>query len=54
MYNNSFNNNNITNKNNNIIKNNNLETPISVEFSLNDIGDEFDDNDDLFIKQLKK
>ena len=54
IINNSFNNNNITNKNNNIIKNNNLETPISVEFSLNDIGDEFDDNDDLFIKQLKK
>ena len=47
---------NINNKsNNNITKNNNnLETPISVEFSLNDIGDEFDDNDDIFIKQLKK
>ena len=54
--NNSFNNINLNNKsNNNIIKNNNnLEAPISVEFSLNDIGDEFDDNDDLFIKDLKK
>lgn len=66
--NNSFNNIELEDKNGNIINdsdsdnniirtnnnNNNLETPISVEFSLNDIGEELDDNDDLFIKKLKK
>jgi CRP-like cAMP-binding protein len=43
--------NNILKKNNN----NNLGTPTSVEFSLNDIGAVFDDNDDeLFIKPSDK
>ena len=31
--------------------NNNLETPISIEFSLKDIEEDFDDNDDLFKKK---
>jgi len=51
IINDSFTDNNIIKKNNN----NNLGTPTSVEFSLNDIGAVFDDNDDeLFIKPSDK